>query len=653
MKLKYLFVLMILIHGCSGNKKNCQYPIQPVSFKKIKVDDKFWTPRIKTNRNVTIPHCFKKCSETGRIDNFTKAAHLIDGEHQGNRYDDSDVYKIMEGAFYSIDQHYDRKMDTFLDSLIILIAEAQENDGYLFTARTINPGENKNFIGPERWSLISQSHELYNAGHLYEAAVASYQSTGKEVFLDVAMKNADLICNTFGSGKREDAPGHQEIEIGLAKLYCITGDEKYMNLAQFFLNMRGNNSHRITNDSLHIYQYNQNHKPVVKQEKAVGHAVRGFYMYSAMADLAAFSGHQEYLQTLDKIWNDVVSTKMCITGGVGSSQKGESFADEYELANSGAYSETCSAIGHVMFNHRLFLLQGKGKYIDVLERTLYNGLLSGVSLKGDSFFYFNPLKSNGKYLFNKGSATRKEWFDCACCPSNIARFMPSIPQYIYAKRNDELYINLFMGSSGKVSLKHTEVNIHQQTNYPWDGHIKIRVIPEKETKFVIKVRIPGWARNKTVPGDLYEYIDIDKAKSYTIKLNKRLVTHEIKNGYAVIKRKWRKNDLIELDFPMPVRRVKSHKKIEENLNKIALERGPILYCIEEIDNGPVGDIYILDHSRLISHFRDKFLDGVVVITANLQQSNGKTKAMTAVPYYAWSNRGVGEMAVWINHSSKE
>jgi hypothetical protein len=617
----------------------------------IKVHDKFWTPRLQTNRNVTIPHCFKKCNETGRIDNFTKAAHLIEGDHRGNRYDDSDVYKIMEGAFYSIDQHYDRKMDIFLDSLIILIAEAQENDGYLFTARTINPGENKNSIGPTRWSLNSKSHELYNAGHLYEAAVASYRSTGKDVLLDVAKKNADLICNTFGPGKREDAPGHQEIEIGLVKLYCITGDEKYMNLAQFFLNMRGRNSHRITNDSLYIYQYNQNHKPVVKQEKAVGHAVRGLYMYSAMADLAVFPGHQEYLQTLDKIWNDVVSTKMYITGGVGSSQKGESFGDEYELPNLGAYNETCSAIGHVMFNHRLFLLQGKSKYIDVLERTLYNGLLSGVSLRGDSFFYVNPLKSNGIYLFNKGSATRKEWFDCACCPSNIARFIPSIPQYIYAKRNDELYINLFMGSSGNVTLKHTELNIHQQTNYPWDGHVKIRVTPQKETKFVVNVRIPGWARNKTVPGDLYEYID--KTKRYTIKLNKRLITPEIKNGYALIKRKWEKNDLIELDFPMPVRRVKSHEKIDENLNKIALERGPILYCIEEIDNGPVDNIYITDHSRLISHFREKFLGGVVVITANSKQGNGKTKEITAVPYYAWSNRGVGEMAVWINHSSKE
>ena len=644
----YLWLLIVIVFlNCTNlTHQKKDYPIKPVPFTQVQINDDFWMPRIKTNREVTIPSCFRKCEETGRIDNFSIAAGLLKGDHKGRFSNDSDVFKIMEGAFYSLDQSHNKQLDTYLDSLTILIAEAQEEDGYLYTARTIDPDISSVKAGRTRWSNIYSSHELYNAGHLYEAAVASYMVSGKEILLDVAKKNAELINKTFGWDKRVGAPGHQEIEIGLVKMYRITGEEKYLNLAKFFLNARGQHKKQIDPGSLEIFQYNQSHKPVDEQEEAVGHAVRATYMYSAMADVAALTGEEAYIHSIDQIWKNIVSKKMYITGGIGSNHKGEAFGDNYQLANAGAYNETCAAIGNALFNHRLFLLHGDGKYIDVLERILYNGFLSGVSLSGDLFFYSNPLESDGKFLFNKGKATRQKWFNCSCCPSNVVRFMPSIPGYIYAIRDNELYINLYIGNFTTVNIRGNSVGIHQQTDYPWNGQIKIKLNPEKEKKFTLKVRIPGWARHQPVPSDLYRYMT-DSDVNYNIKVNNESVAPSVETGYAVIRRKWKKGDTIELDIPMPVRQVVSHPNVAEDRNKVALQRGPLLYCSEWVDNGPVTDLIIPDGSVFQSEYRQSLLNGITVITGEVDSKSGQQHSLTAIPYYAWSNRGVGEMAVWL------
>ncbi|MDZ7333408.1 MAG: glycoside hydrolase family 127 protein, partial [candidate division KSB1 bacterium] len=413
-----LFVAMVLLFTACSKKPQKDYPIKPVPFTDVQVTDQFWQPRMETNRTVTIPYDFKKCEETGRIDNFAKAGGLMEGEFVGIRYNDSDVYKVIEGAAYSLRLYPDPQLEQYLDDLIAKIAAAQEDDGYLYTARTINPAKPPKNAGPERWSYLIHSHELYNVGHMYEAAVAYYQATGKRSLLDVAIKNANLIDSVFGPGKKHDPPGHQEIEIGLTKLYRVTGDERYLKLAKFFLDQRGRYIGRKPYDEYISAEYTQDHKPVIEQDEAVGHAVRAGYMYSGMADVAALTGDQDYIKAIDRIWENVVSKKLYITGGIGARSEGEAFGDNYELPNLEAYNETCAAIANMFWNHRLFLLHGDAKYIDVLERTLYNGFLSGVGLDGNEFFYPNPLESDGRH-------NRSPWFDCACCPVNVVLFLPS------------------------------------------------------------------------------------------------------------------------------------------------------------------------------------------------------------------------------------
>ncbi len=481
------------------------YPIQPVPFTQVRLTDRFWQPRLLTNARVSIPYAFKKCEETGRISNFEVAGGLKPGTFSGRfPFDDSDVYKIIEGAAYSLQGNPDSKLEKYVDSVIAKIAAAQEDDGYLMTWRTIDGTKPPtNWSGTAaRWSDIKSGHELYNMGHLYEAAVAYFQATGKRSLLDVALKNADLIQRTFGPGKRMDVPGHEEIEIGLFKLYRVTKEAKYLELARFFIEQRGNESgHKLYGE------YAQDHKPILAQAEAVGHAVRAGYLYSAVADLVALTGDAGYGTALGKIWGNVVSRKIYLTGGIGARHQGEAFGADYELPNAEAYNETCAAIANVLWNHRMFLLEGDSKYIDVLEQTLYNGVLAGIGMEGESFFYPNPLESDGVYKFNQGSCTRKPWFDCSCCPSNATRFIPSVPGYVYGVRENELYTNLYVNGTANMKMGSGTIRVEQVTDYPWDGRVKIKVHPERERSFALLLRVPGWTGNTPLPGDLYRFVD--------------------------------------------------------------------------------------------------------------------------------------------------
>ena len=615
------------------------YPITPAPFTAVCFTDRFWLPRLETNRQVTIPYDFEKCEETGRIDNFAKAAGLMEGPHEGIFYNDSDVFKVVEGAAYSLSLHPDPELEGYLDDLIKKIAGAQENDGYLYTARTIDPeAVDSEQEGPERWSNLRVSHELYNVGHLYEAAVAYHQATGKRTLLDVALRNAELIDSVFGPDKTRDVPGHQEIEIGLVKLYRTTGERRYLELAKFFLDQRGQPDRGNLQTNFDLPGYMQDHRPVTEQREAVGHAVRAAYMYSGMADVAALTGDEAYIAALDTLWQNVVSRRMYVTGGIGSRHHGEAFGEDFELPNAKAYAETCAAIANAMWNHRMFLLHGDGKYLDVLERTLYNGFLSGVSLQGNTFFYANPLSSDGAWAFNvRVGAVRSPWFDCSCCPTNVVRLLPSLPGYTYAHQDDRLFVNLYIGGNATIPLAR-EVKLTQETSYPWSGAVKLTIDPSEPTEFALHLRIPGWARNEPVPSDLYRYLDRPDAP-VTLRVNGEPVAVELNQGFAVVRRNWRSGDTVELDLPLPVRRVMSHENIEDNRGRVAVERGPLVYCAEGIDNGGAAlDLTLPDDAPLVVERDEGLLGGMTKI---------RSDGVTLIPYYAWSHRGAGEMNVWL------
>ena len=617
------------------------YPIQPVSFTAVSLTDPFWTARKETNRTVTIPFAFAKCEEHGRMDNFAIAGGLKQGEHRGKfPFDDTDVYKIIEGASFSLSVHPDPELDRYLDDIITLIAAAQEDDGYLFTPITNRSAGLYHRIGSGRWEMLKQySHELYNCGHLYEAAVAHYQATGKRSLLDVAIRNAELIDRTFGPGKNETPPGHQIIEMGLARLYRVTGEERYLQLAKFFLETRGPGGRA----------YSQEHKKVLDQDEAVGHAVRAGYMYAGMADVAALTGDKRFLAAVDRLWQNVVTKKLYITGGIGSRHSGEAFGENYELPNASAYCETCAAISNVYWNHRLFLLHNDAKYIDVMERTLYNALLSGISFDGKEFFYPNALESYGQHK-------RSPWFGCSCCPGNVTRFISSIAGYVYAQHKDEVYVNLFIAGRVTVDVGGTKVELVQETRYPWDGAVAITVKPEMAGEFTVKIRIPGWCRNEVVPSDLYNYLGESKEKPL-LSVNGSAAAVEIENGYVTIRHVWQAGDVIRLNLPMPVRRVVCNELVQENIGKVALERGPLVYCLEwpDVEDEHVVNLLLPDNALLETEFREDLFNGVQVITgtamafytrpegASMQQE----KKFTAIPYYAWAHRGQGEMAIWL------
>jgi uncharacterized protein len=625
------------------------YPIQPVPFTAVKIEDQFWSPRLETNRRVTVPYDFKKCEETGRIDNFLRAAHKLPGPYQGYAFNDSDVFKVVEGAAYSLTLHPDPALDKYLDELIAKFALAQEPDGYLYAARTTDPNHVQKMSGPQRYSSLRHSHELYNVGHMYEAAVAHFYATGKRNFLEIALKSADHVDREFGPGKRVDPPGHEEIEMGLVKLYRVTGDERYLKLAKFFLDARGRN-----HDQRESYEdYAQDHVPVTEQDHAVGHSVRAVYLYCGMADVAALTGDDAYIKAIDRLWDNMIGRRLYLTGGIGARHGGEAFGDDYELPNATAYAETCAAIANAMWNQRMFLLHGDAKYIDVLERVLYNGFLSGVSLSGDRFFYVNPLASDGKHQ-------RKEWFDCSCCPTNDVRFIPSIPGYIYAVRDKAVYVNLFVAGRGKVQVGETPVTLVQETRYPWDGAVKVRVEVEKPTEFALHVRVPGWALGRPVPGDLYTYVD-GKPRAYGLEISSEAPVggaRVLDKGYIVIKRAWKNGDTVELTLPMDVQRVVANSAVKDDVGRVAIERGPILYCAEAVDNGGrVSDLVISKDVKLSPEHDAKLLGGVTVLHGKVHRigSDGKTAPtdITLVPYYAWAHREPGEMTVWFPYEAKK
>jgi DUF1680 family protein len=617
-----------------------------VPFTDVVTADDFWAPRIETNRKVTVAHCFEQCEQTGRISNFAKAGGLLEGKFEGKCFNDSDVYKVIEGAAYYLKSHPEAELEKYVDGVIDKIAAAQWEDGYLYNFYSLPQRQSQ-----KRWTNTRVMHELYCAGHFFEAAVAYHEATGKRKILDIAVRLADYIDSVFGPDKKRDIPGHEEIEIGLVKLYRATGGEKYLKLAKFFLDERGRANGR------ELYgTYCQDHKPVVRQDAAVGHAVRAGYLYTGMADVASLTGEKEYVEALDRIWQDVVSRKLYITGGIGATGKGEAFGDDYYLPNATAYCETCAAIANAFWNHRMFLLHGDAKYIDVLERVLYNGFLSGVSLHGDKFFYRNPLARDGK-------KQRSPWFGCACCPTNVVRFVPSIAGYVYATHGDNIYVNLFVAGSSNLKLTkaNNTVKLRQLTDYPWDGQIRITVEPQQPAEFTVCLRIPGWAQNQPVPSDLYRYMNTSN-KKVTLKVNGKPVEPDVEKGFARIRRNWNKGNIIELSLPMPVRRVLCNEKVGENAGKAALQRGPIVYCAEGIDNGgQVRHIVLTDGAELKAQYRKDLLAGVGVIGGKLvgvqRSADGKSLIkdkvdFVAIPYYAWAHRGPGEMAVWLPRTAE-
>ena len=625
------------------NNATDDYAIRPVSFVDVSIQDRFWKPRIDTAVNVTIPYDFEKCQETGRIDNFAKAGGLMEGSHEGIYYNDSDVFKVVEGAAYALQVAPNPALESYLDDLIDKFAAAQEDDGYLYTARTIDPANAPEPCGPARWSNLAVNHELYNVGHMYEAAVAYFQATGKRKFLDVALKSADLIDSVFGANKLRDVPGHQEIEMGLVRLFRVCGDARYLRLAKFFLDERGQANGR------EIYgPYVQDHLPVTQQGEAVGHAVRAAYMYAGMTDIAALTGDQEYISAVHTLWANVVGKKLSITGGIGARHEGEAFGEDYELPNLTAYNETCAAQASIFWNQRMFLLTGSSKYIDVLERTLYNGFLSGVGMDGTTFYYVNPLTCDGKFQFNREtSMARQPWYQTACCPTNVVRLLPSLSGYIYALRDRDLFVNLYIAGRAQVQLDRSEIKLEQKTNYPWDGVIELDVSVSLPATFTLKLRIPSFAQGKPLPGDLYRYDD-SVEETISLVLDDVDIPLEIQGGYATISRHWEGTSRISLRLPMNIRRVVANVAVSELRGKVALERGPLVYALEATDNdATVLDLALEDNSQCYAEYQPDLLGGITTIHGNALYARGNPVEFTAIPYYAWGHRGDGQMTVWL------
>jgi len=647
--MKKLIVIIFLALGLglqAQEKQSVGYPISPVPFTSVIVTDAFWGQRLKASREVTIPLAFSKCEETGRYKNFINAAHPSDTiKVTGFSFDDTDVYKTIEGASYSMQTFPNKKLDKYIDSVLTIVAAAQEPDGYLYTARTMNPKHPHQWSGTKRWEKEEDlSHELYDLGHMVEGAIAHYQATGKTTFLNIARKYADCAIREIGPnpGQVVVVPGHQIAEMALSKLYVVTGEKKYLDFAKFLLDKRGYTNFRE--------EYSQSHKPVLEQDEAVGHAVRAEYMYSGMADVAALTGDQGYIKAIDRIWDNIVNKKIYITGGVGATGNGEAFGANYELPNMSAYCETCAAIGNVYLNYRLFLLHGEAKYYDVLERTLYNGLISGVSLDGGGFFYPNPLESIGQHQ-------RQPWFGCACCPSNIARFIPSVPGYIYATHNNDVYVNLFMANTSEIKVNGKPVALKQATSYPWSGDVNLEITTKGKQDFNLKIRVPGWVQGAVVPGNLYSYAD-KKTLGYSVKVNGQSVESVLDKGYFAINRTWVKGDKVEIHFDMEPRTVKAHQAVEADRGKVAVERGPIVYCAEWPDNDfSVLSVILNKKPEFTVENKPELLYGINMIHTDAQilsyDSRGRLVAkdvkLNMIPYYAWAHRGSGEMAVWLSN----
>ena len=599
--------------------------MSPVNFSDVTILSNFWSPRQETNRRVSIPHNLDTCEETGRIDNFRHASGATPRRaFRGHIFHDSDVYKVLEGVAYSLHTHPDPKMKARLDGIIDLIAGSQQEDGYLNTWFTVAKPD-------DRWKNLAHDHELYCAGHMFEASVAHYHATDDRTFLDVACRYADYVDSVFGEGQRHGIAGHPEIELALVKLWRATGEERYLNLSRFFVEEHGNDKHRKL-----FGGYAQDHLPVRQQTEPVGHAVRFLYFYSGVADLAAIDGDEGYVKTMDRLWNYIVTRKMYVTGGVGVQGHGEGFANAYYLPNYEAYCETCASIGMVFWNHRLALLHGDAKYADLVERLLYNGAISGMALDGSKFFYVNPLASRGNHH-------RQPWYGCACCPTNVVRFVASLGQYPYATMGDGqgICVLQYVGGDVDIQLDSGDVRVTQETNYPWDGDVKITVTPKQTAGFTMQVRIPAWCFDAT------------------LSVNGKSVGTTPERGFVSIHRTWAAGDMIRLNLPMPVRRIEAHPEVKSQAGRTAVMRGPVVYCLEEVDNAcPVDQVAIPADATFQTEFRDDLLEGVTAL-----KTQGKRRGMvqsdeglgvvdngvdlTLVPYYAWDNREPGTMSVWI------
>lgn len=644
--------------GADAKKKqeSTGYPITQVPFTSVKISQgTFWGQRIKAARDVTIPLAFSKCESEGRYENFVKAAHPSAeydvSSFMGYSFDDTDVYKTIEGASYVLQTYPDKRLEAYIDSVLDIVAAAQEEDGYLYTARTINPAKPHKWSGKQRWvKEESLSHELYNLGHMVDAACAHYQATGSKKFLDIARRYADCVVREVGpaEGQACVVPGHQIAEMALARLYVLTGERKYLDEAKFFLDWRGKTKVKR--------EYSQSHRPVTEQDEAVGHAVRAGYMYAGMADVAALTGDSAYIKAIDAIWRNIVEKKYYLTGGVGARHSGEAFGSNYELPNLTAYNETCAAISMVYLNHRMFLLHGDAKYIDCLERTLYNGVISGMSADGGKFFYPNPLAADGKYGFNHdGSMERQAWFGCACCPSNLCRFIPSMPGYVYATRGDSLYVNLFAGNTATMSVGGREVTLQQQTQYPWSGDVELKVTPKKEGSFTMMVRIPGWVRGEVTPGGLYEYAD-SAVQGYWVAVNGKRIGGSLAKGYLPITREWKKGDVVSLHMDMTPRTVKADSRVSADRGRVAISRGPLVYCAEWADNqfdvmhfviDAKPQFTLTDAPTLAGGVKKLAATGTLLDTGADGKLTATPRAITLIPYYAWCHRGPGRMQVWL------
>ena len=679
MNMRRFTAIICLLTGFMGTAfAQSGYPYTQVPFTSVKITPgTFWGDRIRAAREVTIPLAFSKCESEHRYKNFEMAAYTLQhpghpglqtpewnvAKFMGFSFDDTDVYKTIEGASYVLQTFPDAKLKAYIDSVLDVVGAAQESDGYLYTARTINPEHPHGWAADKRWAAEEHaSHELYNLGHMVDAACAHYQATGSDKFLNIAKRYADCVIKEVGAGEGQACvvPGHQIAEMALARLYVLTGEKKYLDEAKFLLDYRGKT--KIKNI------YSQSDKPVVDQTEAWGHAVRAGYMYAGMADVAALLGDSTYIKAIDTIYENIVSKKYYLTGGVGARHQGEAFGADYELPNLTAYNETCAAISMVYLFERMFLLHGDAKYIDCLERTLYNGVISGMSVDGGKFFYPNPLSSDGHYRFNADNTmTRQPWFGCACCPSNLCRFIPSMPGYIYGVRDNNLYVNLFAANTATIKVNGKDVTLEETTQYPWDGDISIKVLQNKAKTFNMLVRIPGWVQSKVVPSDLYAFND-DIFSTYEVSVNGQRVEGELENGYLVINRNWKKGDVIRIHFDMPVRTVVANPRVSDDRGRIAVERGPLVYCAEWADNEGINPHHLLlarqpkfevEASYGIQNTEgDGKTFNVTAITAQAQEASvtpeGKLTAkdvrVKLIPYYAWNHRGAGKMDVWLARS---
>lgn len=605
-----------LLQGCQTSKEDIKEQplkmIEQIDFSHVKINDNFWSPRLSKHVSATLPVCIDQIeNQTGRIRNFENAAKG-EGEHSGIFFDDSDVYKALEGMAYSLINNPDPELEKKADEWIDKFAAAQQPDGYINTFYTLT-GLDK------RWTNMDK-HEMYCAGHMIEAGVAYYQATGKRKLLDVCIRMTDHMMSQFGPGKRHWVPGHEEIELALVKLYQTTQEQKYLDFAYWLLEERGHGHGTMGDEGKWNPVYYQDIVPVRQLTDISGHAVRCMYLYCGMADVAALKNDTGYIAAMDRLWDDVVHRNMYITGGIGSSRDNEGFTEDYDLPNLDAYCETCASVGMVLWNQRMNQLTGDSKYIDVLERSLYNGALAGISLGGDRFFYVNPLES-------KGDHQRQEWYGCACCPSQLSRFLPSIGNYIYASSDDALWVNLYIGNTGQIRIGETDILLTQETDYPWDGSVKLTISTSQPLEKEIRLRIPDWC------------------KTYDLSINGKRINVPKEKGYAVIK-DWKSQDVIALDMDMPVEIVAADPHVKENFDKRAIQRGPLVYCMEEIDNPVYFDqIQLSPSTTFQTAFASDILNGIKTI-----KTNGRAQSATFIPYYAWDNRKAGKMRVWIPYN---